>query len=68
MRLYADSDGETHFEDVEVEFAEGTVTSGSNPGGLSASQPTSDSFFAAYYSVFFVDYQPTPRTQWFVVL
>jgi len=68
VRLYADSVGETHFEDVEVEFAEGTVTSGSNPGGLSAPQPTSDSFFATYYSAFFVDSHPTPRTQWFVVL
>ena len=68
MRLYADSDGETHFEDVEIEFAEGTVTSGSNPGGLSAPQPTSDSFFATYYSAFFVDSHPTPRTQWFVIL
>ena len=52
MRLYADSDGETHFEDVEIEFADGTVTSGSNPGGLSAPQPSSDSFFATYYSAF----------------
>ena len=24
-RLYADSDGETHFEDVEVEFEEGII-------------------------------------------
>ena len=68
MRLYADSDSETHFEDVKVEFAEGTVTSGSNPGGLAAPQPTSDSFFATYHSVCSVDYQPTPRTQRFVVL
>ena len=68
MRLHADLDGETHFEDVEVEFAEETITSGSNPGGLSAPQPTSDSFFATYYSALFVDFHPTPRTQWFVVL
>ena len=68
MRLYADSDSETHFEDVKVEFAEATVTSGSNPGGLAAPQPTSDAFFATYYSAFFVDSHPTPRTQWFVVL
>ena len=40
MRLYADSDSETHFQDVKVEFAEGTVTSDSNPGGLAAPQPT----------------------------
>ena len=68
MRLYADSNGETHFEDVEVEFAEGTVSSGSNPGGLAAPQPTSNSFFATDYSTFFVDSHPTPRTQWFAVL
>ena len=68
MRLYADSGSDTHFEDVKVESAEGTVTSGSNPGGLAAPQPTSDSFFATYYSAFFVGSHPTPRTQRFVVL
>ena len=68
MCLYADSDSETHFEDVKVEFAEGTVTSGTNPGGLAAPQPTSNSSFATYYSAFFVDSHPTPRTQRFVVL
>jgi hypothetical protein len=67
-RLYADSDGETHFEDVEVELAQGTVTSGSNPGGMSNPRPTSGSFFASYDSPAFADYHPTPRKQWFVVL
>ena len=66
-RLYADLDGETHFEDVEVELAEGKVVSGGAPARLSTPQPTSDSFFVNYYSAFFNDYQPTPRKQWFVV-
>jgi len=68
VRLYAASHSETHVDDVKVEFAEGTVTSGSNPGGLAAPQPTSDSSFATYYSAFFVDSHSTPRTQRFVVL
>ena len=37
VRLYADSDSEMHFEDVKVAFAKGTITFGSNPGGLAAS-------------------------------
>lgn len=66
--MYADSDGETHFEDVEIEFLDGTVTSSNNLGRLSEHQPTSDSFFCTYYRPFFVDYHPTPRKQWSVVL
>jgi hypothetical protein len=67
-RLYADSDGETHFEDVEVEFEDGKIWSGSPRLGLSTPQPTSDSFFLTTYEAFVNDYHPTPRKQWFVVL
>jgi len=67
-RLYADSDGETHFQAVEVELAEGKVVSGGAPAQLSTPQPTTDSFFSNYYSVFFNDFHPTPRKQWFVLL
>jgi len=68
VRLYAASHSETHVDDVKVEFAEGTVTSDINPGGLADPQPISNSFFATYYNAVSVDFHPTPRTQWFVVL
>ena len=64
-RLYADSDGETHFEDVEVEFGEG---SGRPQLGISAPQPASDSFFLTAYAEFASEFHPSPRKQWFVVL
>ena len=46
-RLYADSDGETHFEEVDVEFNDGQIRSGGPTIGLSAPQPSSDCFFLA---------------------
>ena len=67
-RLYADSDGGTHFEDVEVDVSEGKVWSGSPQQGFSMRWPTSESFFATTYEAFFSDNHPTPRKQWFVVL
>ena len=67
-RLYADSDGETHFEDVEVEFGEGTIRSGGPQLGLSAQQQTSICFFAKQGPTSFRDYHPTPRKQWAVKL
>jgi quercetin dioxygenase-like cupin family protein len=67
-RLYADSDGETHFEDVEVEFGDGQIRSGGPVVGLSAPQKTSDCFFAERGDTSFRDYHPTPRKQWFVRL
>ena len=69
-RLYADSDGETHFENVDVAFNDGHVRSGGPKLGLSAPQQTSDCFFleTAGGSTPFRDYHPTPRKQWFVVL
>ena len=51
-RLYADSDGETHFEDVEVELAEGKVVPGGAPAQMSTPQPTTGLFFSNYHSVF----------------
>ncbi len=67
-RLYTDSDGETHFEDVDVEFGEGQLRSGGPKSGLSAPQQTSGAFFLEPYTEFFTDYHPTPRRQWFIVL
>ncbi len=69
-RLYADPDGETHFEDVDVEFNDGQIRSGGPTIGLSAPQQTSDCFFleTSGGSTPFRDYHPTPRTQWFVRL
>lgn len=67
-RLYADSNGETHFEDVEVELHEGKVVPVGRPLGLSVPQPTSDSFFLETYEVYSSDYHPTPRKQWYVSL
>ena len=67
-RLYADSNGDTHFEDVEVEFQDGKVVSEAQGTGLSIPQPLSDSFFLEVYDVYFADFHPTPRKQWFVPL
>ena len=67
-RLYSDSDGETHFEDVEVEFEDGQIRSGGPQLGLSAPQKTSDCFFSEVGKPSFWDYHPTPRKQWFVRL
>jgi hypothetical protein len=67
-RLYADSDGETHFEDVEVEFHVGNVTPQGQPLGISAAQPTSDSLFVEINEAYFADYHPAPRKQWIVPL
>ena len=49
-RLYADSDGETHFENVDVAFNDGQVRSGGPKLGLSAPQQTSDCFFPVSYT------------------
>ena len=69
-RLYANPDGETHFEDVDVEFNDGQIRSGGPTMGLSAPQPSSDCFFLETTGgcTAFRDYHPTPRKQWFVVL
>ena len=67
-RIYADFDGETRFEDVEVELAEGRVVPGGAPAQMSTPQPTTELFFSNYHSVFFNDFHPTPRKQWFVLL
>ncbi len=67
-RLYADADGETHFEDVEVEFHDGKVVPESQPLGISAPRQASDSFFLEVHNGYSTGFHPTPRKQWFVPL
>jgi len=67
-RLYADSDGGTHFEDVDVEFEQRPVRPNGPNIGLSTPKPTIDSFFSQGPPGLSTDFHPTPRKQWFVVL
>ena len=67
-RIYADPDGETHFEDVDVEFHDGKVVPEAQRNGLSIPQPVSDSFFLEVYDVYSADFHPSPRKQWFISL
>ena len=67
-RLYSDSDGETHFEDVEVEFQQRPVRPNGPDVELSAPLRASNSLFIQNPTGFFGDFHPTPRRQWFVTL
>ena len=63
FRIYADSDGETHFEDIDVSLA---------PGGgqsdLSELIPASGVIFRRSPAGQFIDWHPAPRRQFVVTL
>ena len=68
VRLYADPDGESHFEDVDVALEAADFAPPAPPLHLSDFVPTTSLVFAAAPSGWQGDWHPTPRRQFFVYL
>lgn len=62
-RLYVDKNGESHFEDVQVEFREST-----RAGRLSARLPATGIIFREVPSDYDLDWYPAPRRQYIINL
>jgi hypothetical protein len=62
-RLYADKNGESHFEDVQVEFKESPAA-----GRLSARHPATGIIFREVQPDYDLDWHPAPRRQYIVNL
>src|SRR5215475_12076747 len=62
-RLYVDQKGESHFEDVEIEFVESTRS-----GRLSARLPATGIIFREVPSDYDLDWHPAPRRQYIINL
>ena len=62
-RLYVDKAGESHFEDVQVEFKESTRV-----GRLSASLPATGIIFREVPPDYDLDWHPAPRRQYIINL
>ena len=62
-RLYADASGESHFQDVEVEFTESTRS-----GGLSKRLPATGIIFREVPPDYDLDWHPAPRRQYIINL
>jgi len=62
-RLYADKNGESHFQDVEVEYAETT-----RAGRLSKRIPATGIIFREVHSDYDLDWHPAPRRQYIINL
>jgi hypothetical protein len=61
--LYADKNGESHFEDLEVEFKES-----SRAGRLSARLPATGLIFREVPADYDLDWHPAPRRQYIINL
>ena len=62
-RLYADRNGESHFQDVDVEFIEST-----RAGRLSARLPATGIIFREVAPDYDLDWHPAPRRQYIINL
>ena len=62
-RLYVDKAGESHFEDVQVEFKEST-----RAGRLSARLPATGIIFREVPPDYDLDWHPAPRRQYIINL
>jgi len=64
-RVFADEEGETHFEDVEVELELVDFAPPASPLMLSRFKPATRYAFCMFPSGWFGDWHPTPRKQVF---
>ena len=62
-RLYADKNGESHFEDVEITFTEST-----RAGRLSPRLPATGIIFREVSPDYDLDWHPAPRRQYIINL
>src|SRR5207244_13586387 len=62
-RLYADKNGESHFQDVEIEYAEST-----RAGRLSKRMPATGIIFREVQPDYDLDWHPAPRRQYIINL
>lgn len=67
-RLYADSNGESHFEDVEIEMTPVAFAPPAPPVNLSAFTAATQFGFLSTPIGFFGDWHPTPKRQMFFYL
>jgi len=63
VRLYADAKGESHFEDVEIEFEAPTKS-----GRVSARLPATGIIFREVPGDYDLDWHPAPRRQYIINL
>lgn len=63
IRLYADEQGESHFQDIEVEFEAPTPS-----GRVSARQPATGIIFREVPGEYDLDWHPAPRRQYIINL
>jgi len=61
VRLYADEEGESHFEDVEITFEEADFVPPAPPVLLSAFNPTDQYGFEVVPPDYYGDWHPAPR-------
>ena len=63
IRLYADEKGESHFQDIEVEFEAPTPS-----GRVSARKPATGIIFREVPGEYDLDWHPAPRRQYIINL
>lgn len=68
VRVYADENGESHFEDVEVELTPVDFAPPAPPMNLSAFTPATQFAFVSASVGWYGDWHPTPRRQIFFSL
>jgi hypothetical protein len=68
IRLYANDAGESHFEDVETEFADSEYTSSAPPLGLSSMSAATEFRFMKAPAGWESDWHPSITRNFFVVI
>jgi hypothetical protein len=67
-RVYASADGETHFEDINVEMTPGVYVQGIPLVDLAAWTPVSALIFSRLAARYDSDWHPPPRRQFVITL
>ena len=68
IHLFSDSDGTTHFKDVEVTMNPADYAPPARPLNVSSGQPATGLVSIGVPSGWFGDFHPAPKRQWMVIV
>jgi hypothetical protein len=66
VRIFSDTAGESHFDDVEIELVETSYAPPAPPFFVSLPFPSTSTLFASMSPGWFGDWHPTPRRQFWL--
>jgi hypothetical protein len=68
VKVYADENGETHFQDMEVPLKDADFAPPAPPIAISPHQPATGTVAIGFPPGWYGDFHPAPKNQWMMIM